>query len=166
MCPRAMQRNSSCKGGQHSKQKTKRKRGSYSKNWKFRGGGWWGLREIPSVVGLWISSGTTRTKLTFIELAWSVNWSELIVSFYPSFGSETCWLSRTACLSCLCFRRVQLLPNERASLFHVMKWPNNKYCNSTRQLRYLSRKLQKKSACLQFVKGLTNFQLANRSKHT
>ena len=29
------------------------------KNWKFRGGGG-GLREIPSVVGVWIFSGTTH----------------------------------------------------------------------------------------------------------
>ena len=29
------------------------------KNWKFRGGGG-GLREIPSVVGVWIFSGTTQ----------------------------------------------------------------------------------------------------------
>ena len=30
------------------------------KNWKFRGG-WGGLREIPSVVGVWIFSGTTQS---------------------------------------------------------------------------------------------------------
>ena len=30
------------------------------KNWKFRGGGGGGLREIPSVVGVWIFSGTTQ----------------------------------------------------------------------------------------------------------
>ena len=30
------------------------------KKWKFRGGGGGGLREIPSVVGVWIFSGTTQ----------------------------------------------------------------------------------------------------------
>ena len=29
------------------------------KHWKFLGGGGGGLREIPSVVGVWIFSGTT-----------------------------------------------------------------------------------------------------------
>ena len=35
------------------------------KNWKFRGGGG-GLREIPSVVGVWIFSGTTQFTKTII----------------------------------------------------------------------------------------------------
>ena len=30
------------------------------KKWKFRGGGGGGLREIPSVVEVWIFSGTTQ----------------------------------------------------------------------------------------------------------
>ena len=38
------------------------------KNWKFRGGGG-ALREIPSVVGVWIFSGTTHSELVLNSVA-------------------------------------------------------------------------------------------------
>ena len=38
---------------------------SVVKNWKFRGGGGGGLHEIPSVVGVWIFSGTTQSERAY-----------------------------------------------------------------------------------------------------
>ena len=38
------------------------------KNWKFRGGGG-GLHEIPSVVGVWIFSGTTQYTQQLLKVA-------------------------------------------------------------------------------------------------